>query len=457
MLFRALGHLDRGVYVDVGAQHPVMHSVTRAFYERGWRGMNIDPVPQWCELLRSDRPEDVNLQVAIGSVNGRTKFFRIDETGLSTTDEKIAAEHARKGYGNEEMTVDVRRLDDVLQEYRFGEVHFLKIDVEGAEVDVLRGMAFETVRPWIVVVEATRPLSQVPNYEVWEDLLLTRRYDFVYADGLNRFYLAHEHADLYASFEFPPNVFDDFVTASERDLRERVHVEHQNAVEHAQELIPLRLAHAELRAEMDRKSASLAGLESDVASLGARLGVSESALKDTIERCGVLQESLSQAEARDRLGQEKLKLALADSSRKREFLERTASHSRLLQQRIHHLDAESARLQATVLNLRHQLGDLQGSTSWLITAPLRTAGRLARRELTVRQAARATLAKLLLRFGPVLYRRRFVRNLAKVFLKLSPRAEAKVRRAIGAVPPTSAESTMTPRARSIFAALSRGR
>jgi hypothetical protein len=55
-----------GFYIDVGSQHPDIDSVTRAFYDRGWRGVNIEPVPAYIELLRAARPRDVNLGIALG-------------------------------------------------------------------------------------------------------------------------------------------------------------------------------------------------------------------------------------------------------------------------------------------------------------------------------------------------------------------------------------------------------
>ena len=65
-LLRALGDVASGFYIDVGANDPRFDSVTRAFYERGWHGINIEPVPHWHERLRSDRPRDLNLRVAAG-------------------------------------------------------------------------------------------------------------------------------------------------------------------------------------------------------------------------------------------------------------------------------------------------------------------------------------------------------------------------------------------------------
>jgi hypothetical protein len=75
-----------------------------------------------------------------------------------------------------------------------GPVHFLKVDVEGFEADVLRGMDFPLCRPWIVVVEAIMPNSRDSNH-AWEHLV-TDQYRFAWFDGLNRYYVADEHAEL---------------------------------------------------------------------------------------------------------------------------------------------------------------------------------------------------------------------------------------------------------------------
>jgi hypothetical protein len=53
LLWRALGHVQDGFYIDVGASDPVEHSVTRAFYDAGWRGINIEPLPAHIEAFAS--------------------------------------------------------------------------------------------------------------------------------------------------------------------------------------------------------------------------------------------------------------------------------------------------------------------------------------------------------------------------------------------------------------------
>ena len=96
------------------------------------------------------------------------------------------------------------------------EINFLKVDVEGLEAAVLKGNDWLRFRPWIVLVEATLPMSQVESYEDWEPILLDADYIFVYADGLNRFYVARERSELMSAFRFPPNVFDAFVQVNQQ-------------------------------------------------------------------------------------------------------------------------------------------------------------------------------------------------------------------------------------------------
>lgn len=213
MLQRAFAHIERGFYVDVGAFHPETDSVTQAFYQRGWRGINIEPERNGAKSLKRDRPEDLNLRVVIGQSAGMRTFHQIAGTGLSTSSGEIAQKAADEhGFEIESVTLPCFTLSQILQDQEIDQIHFLKIDVEGAESQVLDGLDLHAIRPWIIVVEATEPRSQIENHQQWETLLTSRSYQFVYADGLNRFYLADEHPELRGAFQYPPNVFDEVVS-----------------------------------------------------------------------------------------------------------------------------------------------------------------------------------------------------------------------------------------------------
>jgi FkbM family methyltransferase len=212
MLWRALKHIDRGFYIDVGANDPDQDSVTKAFYERGWCGINVEPVYQWFERLEKARPRDINLQLALGAEPGAITLYEIPDTGLSTAEKKFAEWHeAECGYQSRELRVNMDTLSSVCERFHLAPIHFLKIDVEGAEKAVLQGANFGKIRPWIVLVEATLPNSLEESYSDWEPILLNAAYEYAYFDGLNRFYVAGEHENLKAAFKTPPNVFDDFV------------------------------------------------------------------------------------------------------------------------------------------------------------------------------------------------------------------------------------------------------
>jgi FkbM family methyltransferase len=200
ILDHALRGVEHGFYIDVGAQEPVVDSVTKAFYEGGWRGINIEPNQEYFRKLQDDRPRDINLMTAVGREPGSTYFHEVLHTGLSTTNALYAKRHAEAGHAVSSYSVACTTLDRICADARCETVHFLKIDVEGSEKGVLEGFSFNEVRPWVVVIEATEPNSGRPVFAEWESLLVAHSYQFAYFDGLNRFYVAKEHEDLVRRF-----------------------------------------------------------------------------------------------------------------------------------------------------------------------------------------------------------------------------------------------------------------
>ena len=210
LLWRALKHVKNGFYVDIGANSPVVDSVSLAFYEKGWRGVNVEPSLSFINELRERRPDDLNLHAALAAERGVIKFYEIADTGLSTLVGEVARDHAASGFSVAEDWVTVITLDDVLAQLPQSVVHWMKIDVEGAEHLVLEGWKVSPVRPWVVVVEGVEPGSHASSHERWEHLLVSKGYRFAYFDGLNRYYVAQEHPELMEAFRLPVNLFDRF-------------------------------------------------------------------------------------------------------------------------------------------------------------------------------------------------------------------------------------------------------
>jgi FkbM family methyltransferase len=193
----AFGGARQGRYIDIGGGHPVAGSVSFWFYQRGWSGIVVEPQPDLAALHRRLRPRDTLVEAVIGSRSGETEFFRIDRLhGLSTTIRGNADAAGQHGVGFETMMLPSISLSDLCRTYGIETVDFLKIDVEGAERDVLAGADWSTCRPRIVLLEAVTPLTNAPAWSDWEPLLLSQDYQFVLFDTLNRFYVAAECADV---------------------------------------------------------------------------------------------------------------------------------------------------------------------------------------------------------------------------------------------------------------------
>jgi FkbM family methyltransferase len=223
MLWRALRDVPTGFYVDVGAASPQADSVTLAFYERGWHGINVEPDLASYRTLAKERLRDLNLNVAVSNAPGELPMYFVQHTGLSTLDPGEAQLRTREGRTVVQRLVSVTTLDAIWAEHvpAGQEVHFLKVDVEGAEREVLEGLDWRLRRPWIVVVEATRPNTTEPSHGPWEPILLGAGYALVHRDGLNRFYLAPERDALRSAFDDPPNYWDHFVLAGQQRAERR--------------------------------------------------------------------------------------------------------------------------------------------------------------------------------------------------------------------------------------------
>lgn len=217
ILERLFGAQKIGFYIDIGASHPEVLSVTKRFYDRGWRGINIDPLKGSFELFSRERPRDLNLNVAIAKQEGTREFYEVvdyPELSSFSSDSLEGSPHTIISY-----PVDVITGNKLFDEYVVGTVDFLKIDVEGAELEVLESLDLLRHRPRVLIVEATVPDSEFPgwhnfksilSFEQWEPLILRAGYLFAYFDGLNNFYVRDEDKDFLECFSVGLCCWDDY-------------------------------------------------------------------------------------------------------------------------------------------------------------------------------------------------------------------------------------------------------
>ena len=184
ILASILKDVKEGFYIDVGANSPDIYSVTKLFYECGWRGINIEPLPDKFKELCASRKRDINLNIGVGNTPGTMTLYL--DNMCSTLSETVVSDNHLENKPT--LQVEVRTLAEVLNEIKPKDIHFIKIDVEGFERQVLEGMDW-SYRPWAFCMESTKPNTLIPSYDEWENILLDHGYELKEAYGINRYYV----------------------------------------------------------------------------------------------------------------------------------------------------------------------------------------------------------------------------------------------------------------------------
>lgn len=143
-------------------------------------------------------------------------------SGFSSTLNRGAIDASGFRFPERTIEIEVIPLAEITGRYVRGEVDFLKVDVEGAERNVITSAEWRAFRPRVVIVEAIAPLSNEPAWFKWEGLLFEAGYEFALFDGINRFYYRAEERELRESLSVAANVLDGYVTIHFRALQDRV-------------------------------------------------------------------------------------------------------------------------------------------------------------------------------------------------------------------------------------------
>jgi FkbM family methyltransferase len=207
LLNRCFGDQIEGTYIDVGAGPHNGYSVTKNLYLQGWSGLLIEPVPEYANGHRQNRPRDKVVEVVVGEKDGTTDFLLVPTTGLSTTNLEIA-DSLKDIYQSEVISLPELTLNTIFARENIRTIDLLKLDIEGSELLALKGLDFNLYQPRIIIVEATIPMTATHTDDSVHNLLISVGYTFALFDGLNDYYVFNGDQELLLKLASPVNIFD---------------------------------------------------------------------------------------------------------------------------------------------------------------------------------------------------------------------------------------------------------
>ena len=158
LLQRIFGNQYCGFFVDVGAHHPKRFSNTYALYRKGWRGINIDPLPGSKALFDRIRPQDTNLEIGITSSDENLNYYMFNDSALNGFSETLSKErdsHSKKYKITKIISIATKPLADVLKDHapQKSTIDLLTVDAEGRDLDVLKSNDWTMFSPSFIIVE----------------------------------------------------------------------------------------------------------------------------------------------------------------------------------------------------------------------------------------------------------------------------------------------------------------
>lgn len=143
----------KGFYIDIGCHHPLINNHTYLFYKKGWNGINIDLDFNSIDMFNFFRPKDLNRQVALSNDIENTEFYFYHNRAAKNTISKQFGLDA-----TEIKKIKTNTLDNLIYELKLQnqKIDFVNIDVEGNELNVLKGFDLKKFKPKVILLEYIR-------------------------------------------------------------------------------------------------------------------------------------------------------------------------------------------------------------------------------------------------------------------------------------------------------------
>ena len=179
----ALHHILRTVlnakvptYLDVGAHHPITGNNTYFLYERGARGVLVEPNPAFHGLLEKERPRDALVRAGIGVTAQTEADYYVIGPGdgqLNTFSREQAEKLVATSKGDlrieRVMKLPLLSINELMLKHWNGPPNLLSLDTEGFDLPILRSLDFDRLRPDVICAETLeigghRLLTDIPQF-----------------------------------------------------------------------------------------------------------------------------------------------------------------------------------------------------------------------------------------------------------------------------------------------------
>ena len=146
-----------GIFVECGAIDGVKNNHCLVLQKNhNWVGFNFEPNKYSFKLLEVNRPKDMNINKALSKIDGTTSFFlpkgkyNNKINGGGTLNENLRDDIV------EIFNIDTIKFSTFISEYGVSKIDLMILDVEGHELDVLKGFKGSNVLPDIMVIEVNK-------------------------------------------------------------------------------------------------------------------------------------------------------------------------------------------------------------------------------------------------------------------------------------------------------------
>ena len=151
---RIFSKIKKGIYVDIGCNHPIKYNNTYLLYKKGWNGINVDSDEKSISEFKRFRRDDHNINSLIsGSRKKINYYFYHDRSALNTVDSKLVRQ--RKTKPKKIIKMKTSTLNEILEQspYKNKKINLLSIDIENHEYEVLKNFNFKKYKIDMIVTE----------------------------------------------------------------------------------------------------------------------------------------------------------------------------------------------------------------------------------------------------------------------------------------------------------------